>query len=154
MRPASFVAKLAASILIAVFMSTISRTPIRGAPSEGAARKANLDLPFHALPRRQKDDEDAPELVVFYRKRFECNSVFYCLDRSSSTCDGELAIEKREAIENVRNFSSQMEFAFVFFGQYVKDVFLFKGELFFQGLGLVFFHRRHSLFSHKIRKGS
>lgn len=83
-----------------------------------AATKENLDLPFDAFGNSE-DEEEAPEVVYFYGQQYEGDGIFFCLDRSSSTCNGELAIEKREAIRTVSQFSRRVEFAVVFYDQRV-----------------------------------
>jgi len=76
--------------------------------------KENLDLPYDAFGLNETEEE-APEVVVFYGQSFEGDGIFYCLDRSSSTCNGELAIEKRETIRNIMEFSSRIEFGIAFY---------------------------------------
>ena len=89
------------------------------AQDQERSTKTILDLPVDG-GFKDEIEEIAPEVVVFYGQMFECQGIFYCLDRSSSTCDGELEIEKREAIRNVREFSQDMEFAFVFFDRGIR----------------------------------
>jgi len=81
--------------------------------------KENLDLPYDSYGLNE-NEEDAPEVVVFYGQSFEGDGIFYCLDRSSSTCNGELAIEKRETIRNVMEFSTRVEFGIVFYDRGMK----------------------------------
>jgi hypothetical protein len=76
--------------------------------------KENLDLPYDAFGLNETEEE-APEVVVFYGQSFEGDGIFYCLDRSSSTCGGEIAIEKRETIRNIMEFSSRVEFGIAFY---------------------------------------
>jgi hypothetical protein len=78
--------------------------------------KDNLDLPFDAFGLNETEGE-APEVVVFYGQSFEGDGFFYCLDRSSSTCGGEIEIEKRETIRNIMEFSSRIEFGIAFYDQ-------------------------------------
>ena len=84
-----------------------------------APTKENLDLPYDAFGLNETEEE-APEVVVFYGQSFEGDGIFYCLDRSSSTCGGELAIEKRETLRNIMEFSSRVEFAVVFYDAGMK----------------------------------
>lgn len=77
--------------------------------------KENLDLPFDARGETE-EEEDAPEIVVFYGEQFEGDGMFYAIDRSGSMQDsGELAIAKREIVKNVTEFSSRVQFGIVFF---------------------------------------
>lgn len=105
------VKSLAAFTLLLLFLSG---STILAQNSRGMATKENLDLPFDALGNSE-DEEEAPEIVYFYGQQFEGDGIFFCLDRSSSTCNGELAIEKREAIRTVTQFSNRVEFAIVFY---------------------------------------
>jgi len=83
--------------------------------------KENLDLPYDAGGDGDKGaDEDAPEVVVFYGQSFEGDGIFYCLDRSSSTADGELNIEQRETVRNIMDFSSRIKFGVVFYDSGVE----------------------------------
>ncbi|MBI4585149.1 MAG: hypothetical protein HY717_14145, partial [Planctomycetes bacterium] len=78
--------------------------------------KENLDLPFDATGQ-ENEDEEAPPTIIFYGQTYEGDGIFYCLDRSSSTADGELAIEKRETIRNISEFSERVQFAIVMYDQ-------------------------------------
>jgi Mg-chelatase subunit ChlD len=100
-------ASLAAFLLLA---SAVARS------DEGVAvaTKENLDLPFQSSGSGD-DEEEAPEIVFFYGQQFEGEGFFFCMDRSGSTRQGELEIEKREAIRTVQQFSKRVEFGIVFF---------------------------------------
>jgi hypothetical protein len=76
--------------------------------------KVNLDLPFDA-GGGENNEEEAPPTIIFYGQAYEGDGIFYCLDRSGSTADGELAIEKRETIKNIMEFSDKVQFAVVFY---------------------------------------
>jgi hypothetical protein len=95
----------------------LSAAPAWG-QEEGEGLKVNLDLPFDA-GGLEDNDEEPPEAFVFYNQTFEGDGVFFCLDRSSSTANGELNNEKREAIRVIQEFSDRVEFGVVF---YDKDV--------------------------------
>lgn len=87
------------------------------APSGGggaARRKENLDLPFEALGVNQ-DDEDAPEVIIFCGQNFEGDGIFYCLDRSGSTADGELNREKQSVVKSINDLSDHVQFGIVFY---------------------------------------
>ncbi len=83
-----------------------------------AATKENLDLPFDAFGQAE-EEEEAPEVVFFYGQQFEGDGFHFCLDRSSSTAQGELEKEKREAIQTISQFSSKVQFSVVFYDQQV-----------------------------------
>ena len=82
--------------------------------AQGTGPKEPLDLPYDAYGLTE-EEEEAPEVVVFYGQNYEGDGIFYCLDRSSSTCNGELNIEKRETIRNITEFSDRVEFGIVFY---------------------------------------
>jgi hypothetical protein len=81
--------------------------------------KENLDLPFDAAG--EVEEEEAPEIVVFYGGVYEADGFFYCLDASLSMADGEWKRLQAELLRNLRDFSSSVEFGFVFFDQDVKS---------------------------------
>jgi hypothetical protein len=94
----------------------------RAAPAQeagGIGTKENLDLPFDA-GGGENNDEEAPPTIIFYGQQYEGDGIFYCLDRSSSTANGELAIEKRETIRNITEFSERVQFAVVFYDRDVQ----------------------------------
>lgn len=77
--------------------------------------KENLDLPFDARGETE-EEEDAPEIIIFYGEQYEGDGMFYAIDRSSSMGNrGELAIAKREIVQNISQFSSRVQFGIVFF---------------------------------------
>ena len=80
--------------------------------------KENLDLPYDAIG--EGEEEDAPEIVVFYGQPLEGNAFVYVIDKSSSMGDsGELDIAKREVRKNVTEFSENVEFGVIFFDRNV-----------------------------------
>jgi hypothetical protein len=86
-----------------------------GGAGGGAATKENLDLPFDALGSSE-DDEEAPELVVFYGQQYEGDGFFYCLDRSGTMSEGsKFPTLQKEVIKNLTQFSERVQFAIVFF---------------------------------------
>lgn len=84
--------------------------------------KANLDLPFDA-GGDSEDETTAPEIVVFYGQIIETDSLFYVMDRSSSTKNGEIEIEKRQLVKSISEFSDKMEFGIVFFSSKAGPIF-------------------------------
>lgn len=89
------------------------RTARAGELPEGL--KANLDLPFDAIGGSE-EDEELPEVVVFYGTNLEGDGFFYVIDRSGSMMDsGELDTAKREVARNIAEFSEAIEFGVVFF---------------------------------------
>ncbi len=84
-----------------------------------ARRKENLDLPLEALGVH-KDDEDAPEVIIFCGQNFEGDGIFYCLDRSASTADGELNREKQSVVKSINDLSDHVQFGIVFYDRDVR----------------------------------
>lgn len=104
------------SLLLLAPLLVPSRVPASG-PGIGntAQTKENLDLPYDAVGENT-EEEDAPEVVVFYGQNLEGDGIFYCIDRSGSMQDsGELQIAKNEVMRNIREFSANVEFGVVFF---------------------------------------
>ncbi len=97
-----------------VLLCIFSWYPAAAAAQDPPAVKANLDLPFDAVGD-EIDDEEPLESIVFYNQVYEGDGFFFCLDRSSSTAQGELALEKREAIRVLSEFSEKVTFGVVFY---------------------------------------
>jgi hypothetical protein len=76
-------------------------------------RKEELDLPYDAKGEPE-EEEEAPELIVFYAEVYEADGFFYFIDRSLSMADGEWEILKGELTRNLREFSERVEFGMVF----------------------------------------
>jgi hypothetical protein len=86
-----------------------------GADGLFAQIKENLDLPFDAVGE-QEEEEESPEVVVFYNTNLEGDGFFYIIDRSRSMQDaGELPKAKQETSKNVREFSDRVYFGIFFF---------------------------------------
>ncbi|MCZ6796298.1 MAG: hypothetical protein O7J95_22020 [Planctomycetota bacterium] len=78
--------------------------------------KENLDLPFDARGEHSDEEEDPPEVVIFYGQNYEGDGFFYIIDRSTTMQDrGELRRAKQEVARNVSEFSPATQFAIVFF---------------------------------------
>ena len=85
-----------------------------------AGTKENLDLPVDAGGENITEEEDAPEVFIFYGQQLEGDGFFYCVDRSGSMQDrGELARAKQEISRNIQEFSDRTEFGVVFFDSQV-----------------------------------
>lgn len=97
-----------------VLLCTFSWYPAAAAAQDQPRTKANLDLPFDALVD-EVNEEEPLEYIVFYGQNYEGDGFFFCLDRSSSTAQGELAMEKREAIRVISEFSENVTFGVVFY---------------------------------------
>lgn len=82
----------------------------------GGVQKENLDLPYNAV-LDHGEEEDAPELIVFYGEAYEADSFFFCLDRSLSMGDGEWQTLQQELIRNIRELSAQVQFGLTFFAR-------------------------------------
>ncbi|MBI4601145.1 MAG: VWA domain-containing protein [Planctomycetes bacterium] len=93
----------------------------RTGKASDASLKASLDLPYDALGDGA-DEEDAPELVVFYGGEYEADAFFYCLDGSLSMADGEWQTLQRELVRNIREFRDWVEFGIVVFSQETRVI--------------------------------
>jgi hypothetical protein len=100
---------------ILVLAGLLGGTSAAFAQSGQALSKQNLDLPYDALSLAE-DDENAPEVVVFYGSTYEGDGFFYALDRSGSTQNsGELQREKQEVVRNIAEFTDRVEFGVAFY---------------------------------------
>ena len=102
--------------LLAVIGVLLTGSELFAQGSGQPATKENLDLPYDAFGLSE-EEEEAPEVVFFYGQQYEGDGFFFCLDRSSSVANGELDIEKREAIRTISQFSKHVQFAIVFYDQ-------------------------------------
>ncbi len=110
---------MARTVLTAFVLFTLLLFFSANVSAQGGLSKENLDLPYDALSLAE-EDEDAPEVVIFYGQNYEGDGVFFCLDRSGSTANGELKIEKRETIRSITEFSARVQFGIVFYDAGVK----------------------------------
>ncbi len=112
--------------MLAIALSTVigffpsARTALAQEGSQGGASKANLDLPFDALAESD-DEEEAPEIIVFYSQQYEGDGFFYSCDMSGSMNE-EAKFKKlqREVIKNVSQFSEKVQFSFCFYDTGLK----------------------------------
>ncbi|MBI4603592.1 MAG: hypothetical protein HY721_16695 [Planctomycetes bacterium] len=78
------------------------------------ARKENLDLPYNAVADPE-EEEDAPELVVFYGQALEADAfVFVVAKHTRMGLFGSLDIAKGEVTRAIGDLSSKGEFGVVF----------------------------------------
>jgi Mg-chelatase subunit ChlD len=81
----------------------------------GGASKANLDLPFDAVGEKE-EEEEAPEIIVFYGQQYEGDGIFFCVDTSGSmNQNGRFQKVKRDCIKNIQQFSERVQFGICFF---------------------------------------
>ena len=93
---------------------------------EGPSLRSNLDLPYQSFGARE-DEEDAPEIIVFYGRTYEADSIVFCVDASvSMSNDGRWELQKREVKRAITELSSNSEFGLVFYG---ADSYRFKDTL-------------------------
>jgi hypothetical protein len=92
-----------------------------GGGGAGGFSKQNLDLPFEA-GGNSEDEEEAPEIVVFYGQQYEGDGVFFCCDKSGSMNEGtKFKKLQQEVVKNLTQFSERVQFGIVFFdAQMVK----------------------------------
>lgn len=78
-----------------------------------------LDLPI-SLGRGGEDDEDAPELILFYGAGFEGEAFFWCLDKSCSMAwGGAMQTLKREMGDALAQLSTSAEFGITAYSESV-----------------------------------
>ena len=81
----------------------------------GAATKNNLDLPFNA-GGKPEEEEEAPEIVIFFGQQYEGDGIFFSCDKSGSMNEaGKWPKLQREMVKNITQFSERVQFGIVFF---------------------------------------
>jgi len=97
-----------ASVLLALLLGFFGSTLLDGGP---AGRP--LDLPSGGRGADEEQDEDAPEVIVFYGAEFESDAFFWCLDRSGSMSGHKIVVLKEELTGAIDQLSRQAEFGIV-----------------------------------------
>jgi len=92
----------------------LSSSPAFAQESGGGGSKENLDLPVDAAGR--EEEEEAPEIVIFYGQQFEGDGIFFCLDRSETMSQGRRwKTCQKEVVKSILQFSEKVQFGLVFF---------------------------------------
>ena len=92
-----------------------------GQEFQGGLLKANLDLPYNAGALSDDEDEDAPEILIFYGAQYEASAVAFALDESGSMRDqGRWQLQTREVTRAIRELSGRAEFSVVYYGSRVS----------------------------------
>ena len=102
------------SLLAALVGLPCPSIPAQSAGTGGAATKENLDLPYDAFGQSD-EEEEAPEIIVFYGQQYECDSVVFCVDKSSSMEGMKWKRCQQEILKNVTQFSEKTQFGIVLF---------------------------------------
>ena len=103
-------------------MGVVLLTLFMGGPSSSSEfnpviLKTNLDLPYNAAAAASDEDEEAPEIVVFYGSMYEASAIVFCLDESLSMRKaGRWETQKKEINRTIMELSTQAEFGIVFYG--------------------------------------
>ena len=85
-------------------------------PKKGSGQKMNLDLPFDA-EGADSQEEEVPELIVFYGEAYEASNVVFCLDESlTMNNSGRFDIERREVRRAITELNPDAEFGVLFYG--------------------------------------
>jgi len=97
------------------FLAAVERASLFGKDSAGAT-KANLDLPFDAGGEDDLEEEEAPEVIVFYGQMYEGDGIVFCCDTSASMSEGgKFERLQREVTTTIFQFSDRVQFGIVFF---------------------------------------
>jgi hypothetical protein len=91
----------------------LNRSRVLAQAGAGAATKQNLDLPFDAVGN-QEEEEEAPEVIVFWNGQYEGDFFAFVVDKSSSSAPVWTKIQS-ETAQIVRGFSERVQFGIVFF---------------------------------------
>jgi hypothetical protein len=104
---------LTLAILSLVFWT--GQAPAFGQDAGGGGTKENLDLPFDAIGASE-DEEEAPEIIVFYGQQYEGDGIFFCCDKSGSMNEAnKFRRLQQEVAKNLTQFSERVQFGIVFF---------------------------------------
>ncbi len=107
------------SILLAFVLSALLTVPAgRSAFAQEGNLKANLDLPFDAAGENE-EEEEAPEVIVFYGQQFEADFFCFVADRSSSMQGARWTKLQKEVIKSITGFSDRVQFGIVFIANQV-----------------------------------
>jgi hypothetical protein len=85
-----------------------------GGNGASVATKENLDLPFDAVGNSD-DEEEAPEIIVFYGQQVEGDCFVFCCDKSSSMEGAQWKRLQQEVVKIINGFSDRVQFGIVFF---------------------------------------
>ncbi len=103
-------------LLVLASSPTILAQVAGGAGGSAAATKENLDLPFDAIGEVDDNEEEAPEIFVFYGQQYEGDGIFFSCDKSGSMKQGTKWKQlQKEVVRNVTEFSERVQFGIVFF---------------------------------------
>jgi len=86
----------------------------QSAGDAGGATKQNLDLPFDALGDSE-EEEEAPEVIVFYGEQYEGDGFFFSCDKSSSMAGAKWQKCQREVIRVLNGLSEKAQFGICFY---------------------------------------
>ncbi len=106
--------KPSALLSAAVFAALIGVPADRRLPARDGDLKANLDLPFDAIGE-DEEEEEAPEVIVFYGAQYEGDFFCFTCDRSGSMEGERWTKLQREVVKNIAQFSERVQFGIVFF---------------------------------------
>jgi hypothetical protein len=106
-------------LTVALGLFPSSRSLFAQAGSTGGPTKENLDLPADSSGETE-DEEEAPEVIVFYSQQYEGDGFFFSCDLSGSMKGDKLGKLQREVIRNITQFSDKVQFAICFFNSQVK----------------------------------
>ncbi len=85
-----------------VFLTLFMSGPSGSSEFNPVILKTNLDLPYNAGGASENEDEDAPEIVVFYGSMYEASAVVFCLDESLSMRKaGRWEVQKKEVVRTI-----------------------------------------------------
>ncbi len=111
---------LSLGLLLLAVPAFLAPDSTAGQEFQGGLLKANLDLPYNAGALSDAEDEDAPEILVFYGAQYEASAVAFALDESGSMSDqGRWQLQTREVTRSIRELSGRAEFSVVYYGSRV-----------------------------------
>jgi len=104
-------------VLASSFLSLRAPRPTVG---QDASLKANLDLPYNAQGDAE-EEEDAPEVVVFFGQSYEANALVFALDQSGSMSEnGRWQLQTREVNKAISELTERVDLGVVYYSSTVN----------------------------------
>ncbi len=107
-------------LIFRIFILSFFLVAFNGPPASSGEEslKANLDLPFDAAGSSEKEEENAPDIIVFYGSVYEADAVVFCLDESLSMRNANRwELQRKEASRAISELDERSEMGIVFYGQ-------------------------------------
>jgi hypothetical protein len=101
-------------LAVLVALTLPGGSPASSGDGSSVPSKQNLDLPFDAVST-EEEEEEAPEVIVFWNGRYEGDFFCFVCDKSGSMEGKPWVQVQEEVVRTVKGFSEKVEFAIVLF---------------------------------------